>query len=420
MNRTALATLPARWAPFEAQTVNLGRPEHDDTAPDATEAQDYTGSMVEALEDMADLLRAMTDTPHLGLNIRQSKTNKRGFCTGRVNGRRIVVTLCPNADLAEAYATLVHEFAHAWHGVGHCLQFKQDLVTLASEIWGANYFEHVDTSLPYHKVDSLVTSGIRAAENEQAPPQLRTGEPERQGQTIRRVLKMRRLAEKHPGTPEAISATAIANDLVALWDLGHVTADISGEVEDALCDEWVFIGKRQKWLRSLMWAVCGYFDVYALSQSGQGTMHLFGKHTAVMAALHLFEVAKAHIERRLAEHFEQWEAEGRPNGAHKRTEGTNFKYSAARALRWKLQDMAKEDKQADEAAPSGTTALVSYSQKDAEAFAYEAYERLHGRKMRVSTEKSASYSYSAAGAAAGRSVPMGQGVGGGNNKGLLA
>ena len=185
-----------------------------------------------------------------------------------------------------------------------------------------------------------------------------------------------------------------------------------------MCDQYVRVGKRQKWARNLMWAVCSFFDVYAISQAGMGTMHLFGRHTAIQSALHLFEVARAHIDRKLGEHLDLWEEQGRPNGKHKRTESTDFRYSAVMGLRGKLRDLTRQEKREEQARPQDTTALAHYDQKAAEQFMHDLHASKFGTKMRLRTEASARYSRNAAGIAAGRSVPMGDGIGSSSTKRL--
>lgn len=404
MTTALIANAPRAWAPFEAETINLGREAHDESEPQKFEWS-YAGQHENDLIELAALLEITIDKELTDLVLRQGHKNKRGFCSGHARGNRIVVTVCPNADVAEAMATLVHEATHVAGERQHNEAFNRRMLDIAGDVWGTGWFDMVDPRQPTWKVDSWLATCIRAAEYDREIPTSKAGDPERQGAVIRRVIKLRRIADKHPGTPEAISATSLANDLVVLWDLGVVKADISDGVEDALCDQYVVVGKRKKWLRNLMWAVCGFFDVYAIAQASMGTMHLFGRHTAIQSAMHLFEVAKAHIERRLTEHLERWESAGRPNGKHKRRESTDFKYSAARALRLKLE--RKDD---PGAVPQGSTALAHYDKKAAKQFMHDTHERLFGSKVRLRTEPGARYAHNAAGAAAGRSVPMGAGV----------
>lgn len=217
---------------------------------------------------------------------------------------------------------------------------------------------------------------------------------------IRRVLKLRRLAEASCGEPEGISATAMANDLVATWDLFDVRADLDEGKIDKMCDRWVYIGKRQKWRRSLAWAVGAYFDVYILAQRDRGTLHWFGKLSAIEAGLHLFEVAQAHIERCLTEHLKHWVGDH-----HVRTEATNFRYSATYGLGQKLSKL-----KADEASGAvGETALVAYSFEAARTFAQEMAAK-RGKKFRRG--RKSKWSLNDAGVSAGRSVPMGRAIGG--------
>jgi hypothetical protein len=441
---------PEPWAPATSATVRLGREENpgdvtsgepQNLPPSDPVGADLGGRIHEVAGFLCNVSGVTLEEG--ALVIRQGRTHKRGFVTGRVwyeQGQpraaiqRLVLTTCPNSDDAEIFTALVHEFAHAVAPErGHHTEFKQACKDLASEVWGWLYFTEVDVAEPSATVDGWIACGIRAAMCGGTRPARRKYAMEQQVSIIRRVLKLRRLAEDVVGTPEGISATAMANGIVTLWGLGDVRADIPEGVGDEMCDRYTFIGHRQKWRRQVAWAVGSFFDLYVLSQAKQGTMHWFGKNSAVEAGIHLFRVAEAHIERRLKDHMEEWDGQGRPNGLHGRSEATNFRYSAAKSFKVKLTGLKAEAAEAapdeasgavpDEAteafeAAVSSTAMMAYNKELAVSFAKGLLE---SRGVRTTTAKGASWTRNEAGTRAGRTVPMGQGMANSTqSQGLLA
>ena len=435
--------VPEPWAPVAAPAVSLGRigDETDEVvgaedswgAFDQPETDVLEGDMEAAAREVAALLLSVSGCT-VGrsdwLTIRRGRISKRGFVTGRVHysGRRIhrmAITLGPNSDLAEVFATLAHEVAHAASPArGHGRGFKETFLGLARAVWGDEFFDGADVGEPYHEMDGWVSAGIRAARSRGEPPYRREGETEQRGARIRGVLKLRRLAENQVGTEEGRLATAMANTIVTVWGLGSVKADLPDDVSDSLCDRFQYIGKRCPWRRKLAWAVGAFFDVYILCQARAGTMHWFGKQSAIEAGFYLYGVAEAHIERELVKHLQVWDAEGRLNGLHGRGESANFRATAVWALGDKLRKLRRLEARAAadaafeaevvgdvEAVDAEQTGLALYSIETAEAFALDECEKKHGTR-KLGKSRRAKWSWNDQGALAGKSVPLSAGLDG--------
>lgn len=272
-----------------------------------------------------------------------------GFVTGRVwftregRPRRIKVTTCPNSDLAEVLATLMHELAHPLAKTSrHDDAMKHALVGLASKQFGARFFAHPTAVCARERmstVDAWVATGVRAALRGAEPPVDKSGDEGQVARAMGRLRKLRQLAKDQRGKPEGIAATAAGNDLTTLYGLGHYGAAAVGdhEADDRVVDRFVVLPDGAVWRRMLAHEVAAYFDVFALSLVAAGRMHFFGQEADVVAAEYLFSVSARRIERELEAHVAAWKKKkGKTTSAETRREKTSFCDSAAIAFGKKL------------------------------------------------------------------------------------
>lgn len=415
--------LPFPWVPPAAPTQPLGRlPDDDDVVldasappaldPDAVEpdaASDAPLSATTIREDF-ERIRAHLGLPALPLVIRRGAEAKQGFVTGRVHVRpdgratRMVITTCPNADRAEAAATLLHEFAHiVCDASGHGPQFKATMVELAGAIFGAAHFAGARDALPQPSsiVDGWIATGVRAALAGRPGPTAVHPEEAQAAVVVRRVQKLRALARDQRGTPEGCLAAARANDLIVTYGLGGYQVELPGDLGEQLCDQWIHVGERQPWKASVAFTVARFSDVFALHSPSYAGMHLFGRYADVVTAAWLYTVATERIQARCAEHMRQWRAAGRKGATSERAA---FRNSAAFGLREALVK-ARADAQAD--------ASVVHMAED---FAQVEHEK---RGMRWGGGKRRRFRLNAAGRAAGGAIALSKGIEGRAAKGLL-
>ncbi len=343
-----------------------------------------------------------------------------GFVAGRVwlaprGPVRMRLELGPNADAAEVWATLLHELAHGLGGGGrHDAAFRRALVELAESVVPEGVFtpcrDRVDGPTP--ALDAWLALCLRAALRGGPVPAPETGDEGQLARVVARIQKLRRLARSAPGSPEAVSATAVANELLVRWDLGAYQVRLEAGIDEAMCDRWVDIGQRVVWRRTLGFLVAEHCGVFALARKARGWMHFFGRHADVVTAEWFFEIWTAHIERAADDHiaaFKARRAAGRATG-NVRSERTDFCDSAVYGLRQKLQKVDAASEGADRR---------ERQQRLAAARACAAEE--HGRRgggWSAGTGKAVRLH--AEGVAAGRAAPMGRGVGRGRGpRGLL-
>ena len=352
--------LPYPWVKPKAPTEPLGRApdDHDvvitpqaQAEPETPEAE--TGELAsEVIRADFDRIRQQLSLPDFPLVIRRGGLHRQGFVTGRVYIYRgepikMVLTTCPNSDRAEAAATLAHELAHIVSSdSAHGHRFKQTLAEIAEGAWGARFFKAARRAITqrYSVVDAWIAAGIRASLAGGSPPVEVHPQEAQAAVTIRRVQKLRALAQDQLGTPEACSAAAKANDLIVTHGLGTYRVALPADLEDEMCDQWIFIGKRKPWKAKIAFTVAQFCDVFALECRGYGGMHIFGRYADVITAEHLHAVAVERIESRCQQHIKRWRAHN-PNrrGAAIVSERTSFLHSAADGLRAALEQAKGAD-----------------------------------------------------------------------------
>jgi hypothetical protein len=263
----------------------------------------------------------------------------------------VILEVCPNADLAEILATLVHELAHPLSalrgGTGkHDLVMKRTMVDLAARQWGESWFAtaHQRLEQATHVVDGWLTTCIRAALRDAEPPTPRVAEDEQMARILGRLKKLRDLGADQCGRPEGITATAAANDLVTCYELGLRGGELADIDPEQMVDRWLVMSDASVWRRTLVHAVAHFFDVFSLAMPSNGRMHLFGTYADVVAAEYLIDVSAARIDRACAAHIESWKKQvGRTTGGETRREKIAFCTSAVMAFHRKLQAISLED-----------------------------------------------------------------------------
>ena len=350
------------------------------------------------LIELFDRLRALAGLPDFQLLVDPAPPPRRGLCTGRVwvlDGRPAWVWLspCPNSDRAEVAATLAHELVHPLTGGRHDRAFKETLLGLAEAAWGPEFFQHAQATRPYGEVDRWVVTGIRAALAGRPPPAPKTSDEGDTARLVTRIRKLHALAASQPGQPEAVAASARANDLITLYGLGGYQVQLDAGIDEQMVDRWVLLRPRVVWQRHLAHAIARFFGVFSLSMARYGRMHFFGRHADVVATAYLVEVTLEAIERGAEAHLAAWKAERRrPRGASRR-ERVAFCGSATVAFSRKLAGM--KDERAREAI------------LEAEDFAGVEHQR---RGLRWSSARRTTVTHNEAGVRLGESLEVLRGV----------
>jgi hypothetical protein len=345
---------PLPWVPPRPHTESLAAAQEDEDdvvalpAGAPLPAGGTAGVAVDvALAALAGELCALAGVPTAALQLVPRADDRRGFCAGRVwvpdePGRPALIVLrpCPNADAAEIAATLAHEVAHlVARGARHEEGFKRALLELAERRWGAAYFACADVRRPYPDLDRWIATGIRAAGEGRPPPVHRTGDGGDTARVVTRIRKLRLLAADQVGTPEAVTATGVANDLVTTYGLGGYEVQIAGGIDEQMVDRFVAIQPRAVWQRQLAGAVADFFGVFALQMARASRMHFFGRHADVVATAYLVEVCIGKIERARDAWMAEWKRRERPGAGDSRREAVSFCDSAVHAFARKLRDI---------------------------------------------------------------------------------
>lgn len=414
--------LPQSWVTPEAPETLLITLDEEPEDWFETDAQwDETGTVEPDAVVRAEFNRLcdIVGVAPFPLRILHKEVLRQGFVRGRVRHVEphwMRLTLSPNSDRGETFATLVHEFAHLYVP-DHSLAFKETMVDLACGAYGDAYFTqarrltHERTTV----VDLWVAVGIRAALANATPVAMKQARhEERLLKVVDKIQKLQRLANRNPGTHEACAACGLANTLVAQYGLQEyrmVLPDAS--IDEEMADIWLEVGRRIPWKRRIGHAMATHCNCFSLYQSRTGLMHFFGKYGDLM---HAEQLVKAHIpllecqaERYMTTQriklgcFERGEA---------RTLRAAFLNSAAIALQCKIEK-AKRDERAyaaanAEAVMSKATALTLNDLSNAEVFAAELFE---DRGKMWSSGRSQRYTHSEAGANAGRNARLSRGVG---------
>jgi hypothetical protein len=354
--------LPLRWVPGRGRALALVRSHetqdaHESQGPpplpdvEFAEAPAAGAPDEDAVRAVFLSLRLRLGLPEFPLDIRHGADNRRGFVAGRVtihaSGRPLgmCLVMCPNADLAEATATLLHEFAHvADRNTTHDAAFKAALVELAAKEYGAPFFAQArrvaDTS--YRRVDMWVACGVRAAMARRAAPTPRDADEGKLASIVAKVSKLWALADDQLGSPEAVTATATANGMIAAYDLGDYELALDDGIDDEMVDRWVSIGKRCVWKRRLAFAVAEFCGVFALVRTREGVMHYFGTHADITSATYLYTYCVTRLEARADAHITQWKRQrGSMKSGQTRKERTSYLDSAVLGLARVLEEQTR-------------------------------------------------------------------------------
>ncbi len=346
------------------------------------------------------------------LTLTRGRENRLGLVSGRVWFRvggaplRVHLTTCPNSDLAEVLATIVHELAHplAHTTTGsraHDEPMKRAMVDLASTHFGERWFETARTRIsgPVRALDYWLASSIRAALRSNDIPRPKSTDDTQLARTLGKLKKLRELANNQLGRPEGIAATATANDLVTHYDLGSYGVGLPEIDDEQLVDRWVKLHDNAVWRRLLAHGVAAHFGVFSLAINNTLHMHFFGAYADVIAAEYLYSVSAARITRECEAHIAAWKkVRGKTTSAETRVEKTSFCDCAVIEFRKKLKHIADED-----------SADTEDTLEEAEEFARVEHEK-RGRGWASARKKL--YRENAAGRAAGRAMEVLHGVSG--------
>ena len=385
----------------EISDAPFSRPRPED--PEPPEALVPTSVIVGRFEALC----AELGHPPLPLSVRRGRVDRQGFVTGKLRitpegqPTSVSIVTCPNADLAEILATLIHELAHAvTDAPGHEPGFRLMLVELAERSFGRDSLvgarERVTGS--YQTVDRWVACGIRASLEGREPPTARNADDAQLAKSIRRIAKMRRLAADQVGRPEGVAATSQANDLVVAHGLERYDIAAEAVAPGQMLDRWLLLGGRSNWRYRLAATVAAWFDVFTLSLTGR--MHLFGRHADLVATEYLYGVCAERIARACDEYLARWKREARRRPGATNRERVSFCDSAVQAFHTKLSAM--------QPTPGGST-----QPDQALALAKDFARKEHDKRgLGWSHSPARSYIANAAGAAVGRSLSVVRGVDG--------
>jgi len=349
--------------------------------------------------------------PEVPLIVRRSRTDRHGFVSGSIEmnsrfvPRRVVITTCPNADQAEIVATLVHEMAHPLarardHGPAFC----QTLLDLAARLWCEPFIAgaraHINAS--YAVVDRWITCGARAALAGREPPARKVCDDGHAARIVSKIAKLWALASDQLGKPEAIGATALANDMITVYGLDRSQVCTAASVDDQMIDRWVVLEPRQPWQRILAHNIARFNGVYSLSMDSKARMHFFGRYSDVVAAEYLCTISIERIKRECAAHIEDQHRRGFLARGNARRASAAFCESAVFEFGRKLERIAAEESERSK----GPTEQVA-ARDEAERF---ARQQLEMRGARVGAAHSREVRHSAAGAEAGRRMQVVHGL----------
>ncbi len=384
--------LPRPWVePTLAASMGVERDEKkaimlsEDEDPSQKEPKNYiiypddlTKTSHEEIKKIFDQICQMLHQEPFPLNLFLAKKNYHGFVSGRffykkregyIQPVKMNLIICPNADMAEIIATLIHEFAHIKvPQAGHGPLFKETMFDIAGQLYGHEHFREFRQLAHSNRVafsDMRLAAAIRLLLQEGKTLQLKMPEEQRLARILLRIRQLRALADRHPGTHEAITATAIANTLIVEYDLGDYHLKIDPTLDELMIDRWLDVGKRKPWKRTLGFVAAKFCNVFALVRKDRGLMHLFGRRKNVEQAVFLFQRWVDSIERRCEYHMEHWTPS---EGQHPRTERTSFRDSAVIGLARKIQEIQNEQ-QIEEQEMAFRTA------QEAENFARKEHEK---------------------------------------------
>jgi hypothetical protein len=394
--------LPGPWCPPTPRLESLsveGDEEHDAIeverlAPGPDRAPE---GLREEANRLARLLGLQTD---FELLVEPSPEPRRGFCRGRVWMRggqplKIWLSPCPNGDEAEVLATLIHELAHPVSGSGHDPAFRRALLRGAGLGWGSASFVSASAKAPTPELDRWIASGIRAALKGAEAPAPKTCDSGDTARVVTRIRKLHALAAAQVGQPEAIAATARANELITSYGLGGYQVEIEAGIDEQMVDRWVALAPRKVWQRQLAHGLARYFGVFSLAMARKARMHIFGRHADVVATAWLLEVCIEKIERACEAHIQAWKRLRPRSSGEGRSERTAFCDNAVWAFRRKLEGLASLE-------PQGSEALAA-----AEDFAWIEHDK---RGQRWGSGRGKRVRHHAAGQALGRSLEVVRGV----------
>ncbi len=362
-------------------------------------------------QEFENLARALGfDTP-LPLILIRGDEHRYGFTTGSVyynsdyRIRRIRLVTCPNSDLAEILATAVHELAHpASRTRIHGLEFKRTLVDLASRFWGSSWFDGARERLdgPYPVIDYWIATGIRSALVHGEPPLAKRGDDGQMARIVTKIRKLRELAKDQIGTPEGITATAMANDLITLYGLESYSVQIDAAIDDQMIDQWLLLADSGVWRQTLVSSLCKYCDVFALLNRHENQMHLFGFYSDIIAAEYLYNISTERILRECQAHLERWKRDNAPGPGATTRERTSFCVAAVDAFSERLEALARHEAEDGAAKSHPMTARPR-----AEGFAAEEFAK---RGLRWSRGSPRYIRVNEAGSEVGRSLEIVRGV----------
>lgn len=119
-----------------------------------------------------------------------------------------------------------------------------------------------------------------------------------------RIRKLLRLAEDQPGTPEGISALAMADGLMARHGISRSTLQLEGAQADFRNRSFA-IGRKEAWRRSLVDAVADYFDCAALYRADEDVVETYGPEASLPQVEYTFAVYLRQLQRRWKAHVEE-------------------------------------------------------------------------------------------------------------------
>jgi len=348
----------ATAAPEEEDVTILGHDEPPPPLPAATPVPNTPIIADAQIHGWHDELSRLAGFPGLPLQLVRGADNQLGFTGGRIwlaaglAPRRVRLVTCPNSDPAEILATIVHELAHGLcHTTGHGADFQRTMLALAGRRWGERWFAGARTQIGERcaLVDRWLACGIRAAlRDEGTPPLPVTDEEEGLLRVVTRIRRLRELAADQLGLPEAIVATAMANDLVTLHGLSHYGVRTDAIAEDELCDRWVVITGDGVWRRDLAHWIARACDVFSLAVQ-KTRMHFFGRYADVVQAEYLYEITAGRIEREAEHHLVRWRADRERVGHGEAVkERVSFCDSAAAEFHCKLERILHEERSAED------------------------------------------------------------------------
>ena len=204
---------------------------------------------------------------------------------------------------------------------------------------------------------------------------------------IEKIEKLLRRAKAQEGEPEGETAATIAARLMAQHAISMDDISIEERKKDPMIKH-EFKLPSATWQRDLMWEIARHCNCQATYQAGGTHAHFYGYKTDCEIAEYLMAICSRQIKADCKNYLDSLNSENSRLGEWdwrldrcitKKWYGSQFRFSAVRGLRMKLQDIRDE---VEEEVGEQSYALVKSRYKEVETWVEETFTFRTGRTPR--------------------------------------